>query len=147
MSPTSRHQNSFLFFFLRCPSHQGYLLSCAESVANQSDTKPIPDCVRWLFTPLGRQFFLSCDWSVKSENTDEVYTSQREPGRSAPWSVPIVSCARIKSEGLMRLDVLPADPIAQLHRCFCRKLLERAVHTLIQPQSDAEAGKHKSDSG
>lgn len=45
------------------------------------------------------------------------------------------------------LDVLPADPIAQLHRCFCRKLLERAVHTLIQPQSDSEAGKHKSDSG
>uniref|UniRef100_A0A3Q3WCL1 Sterol regulatory element-binding protein 2 n=1 Tax=Mola mola TaxID=94237 RepID=A0A3Q3WCL1_MOLML len=86
----------------------GYLLSCAESVANQS--KPIPDCLRWLFTPLGRQFFLSCDWSVMSESTDEVFTSRRDP----------------------------ADPIAQLHRCFCRKLLERAVHTLIQPQSDSE---------
>uniref|UniRef100_A0A8D3CUE8 Sterol regulatory element-binding protein 2 n=1 Tax=Scophthalmus maximus TaxID=52904 RepID=A0A8D3CUE8_SCOMX len=88
----------------------GYLLSCAESVASQSETKPIPECLRWLFTPLGRQFFLSCDWSVKSECSDDVYTSQREP----------------------------ADPIAQLHRCFCRKLLERAVHTLIQPQSDSE---------
>uniref|UniRef100_A0A8C3AT10 Sterol regulatory element-binding protein 2 n=1 Tax=Cyclopterus lumpus TaxID=8103 RepID=A0A8C3AT10_CYCLU len=88
----------------------GYLLSCAESVANQSETKPIPDCLRWLFTPLGRQFFLSCDWSVKSESSDGVYTSQREP----------------------------TDPIAQLHRCFCRKLLERAVHTLIQPQSGSE---------
>uniref|UniRef100_A0A671UMI7 Sterol regulatory element-binding protein 2 n=1 Tax=Sparus aurata TaxID=8175 RepID=A0A671UMI7_SPAAU len=87
----------------------GYLLSCAESVANQSETKPIPDCLRWLFTPLGRQFFLSCDWSVKSESTDGVYTSQRDP----------------------------ADPIAQLHRCFCRKLLERAVHTLIQEFSSA----------
>uniref|UniRef100_A0AAQ5YMC8 Sterol regulatory element-binding protein 2 n=1 Tax=Amphiprion ocellaris TaxID=80972 RepID=A0AAQ5YMC8_AMPOC len=87
-----------------------YLLGCAESVANQSETKPIPDCLRWLFTPLGRQFFLSCDWSVKSESSDGVYTSQREP----------------------------ADPIAQLHRCFCRKLLERAVHTLIQPQSDSD---------
>ncbi|XP_010752327.3 sterol regulatory element-binding protein 2 [Larimichthys crocea] len=97
----------------------GYLLSCAESVANQSETKPIPDCLRWLFTPLGRQFFLSCDWSVKSESTDGVYTSQRDP----------------------------ADPIAQLHRCFCRKLLERAVHTLIQPQSDSEAGKRKNESG
>ncbi|KAG8006415.1 Sterol regulatory element-binding protein 2, partial [Nibea albiflora] len=98
----------------------GYLLSCAESVANQSETKPIPDCLRWLFTPLGRQFFLSCDWSVKSESTDGVYTSQRDP----------------------------ADPIAQLHRCFCRKLLERAVHTLIQPQSDSDAGsKRKNDSG
>uniref|UniRef100_A0A3Q3VXT6 Sterol regulatory element-binding protein 2 n=1 Tax=Mola mola TaxID=94237 RepID=A0A3Q3VXT6_MOLML len=95
----------------------GYLLSCAESVANQS--KPIPDCLRWLFTPLGRQFFLSCDWSVMSESTDEVFTSRRDP----------------------------ADPIAQLHRCFCRKLLERAVHTLIQPQSDSEADKRKSDSG
>lgn len=45
------------------------------------------------------------------------------------------------------LDLPPADPIAQLHRCFCRKLLERAVHTLIQPQSDSEAGKRKNDSG
>ncbi|XP_034749101.1 sterol regulatory element-binding protein 2 isoform X2 [Etheostoma cragini] len=97
----------------------GYLLSCAESVANQSETKLIPDCLRWLFTPLGRQFFLSCDWSLKSESSDEVFTSQRDP----------------------------ADPIAQLHRCFCRKLLERAVHTLIQPQSDSEAGKRKNDSG
>ncbi|XP_031584558.2 sterol regulatory element-binding protein 2 [Oreochromis aureus] len=97
----------------------GYLLGCAESVANQSETKTIPDCLRWLFTPLGRQFFLSCDWSVKSENGDGVYTSQRDP----------------------------ADPIAQLHRSFCRKLLERAVHTLIQPQSDSEAEKRKNDSG
>ncbi|KAL7378745.1 hypothetical protein ABVT39_017832 [Epinephelus coioides] len=97
----------------------GYLLSCAESVANQSETKTIPDCLRWLFTPLGRQFFLSCDWSVKSESSDGLYTSQRDP----------------------------ADPIAQLHRCFCRKLLERAVHTLIQPQSDSEVGKHKNESG
>uniref|UniRef100_A0A8C5DNM7 Sterol regulatory element-binding protein 2 n=1 Tax=Gouania willdenowi TaxID=441366 RepID=A0A8C5DNM7_GOUWI len=84
----------------------GYLLSCAETVANQ-ETKPIPDSLRWLFTPLGKQFFLSCDWSVTSESSNGVYTSQRNP----------------------------ADPIAQLHRCFCRKLLERAVHTLIQPQS------------
>ncbi|KAK5856670.1 hypothetical protein PBY51_008251 [Eleginops maclovinus] len=97
----------------------GYLLSCAESVANQSEAKSIPDCLRWLFTPLGRQFFLSCDWSVKSESSDGVYTSQRDP----------------------------ADPIAQLHRCFCRKLLERAVHTLIQPQSDSEAGKRNNGSG
>ncbi|RVE69168.1 hypothetical protein OJAV_G00075060 [Oryzias javanicus] len=57
----------------------GYLLSCAESVANQPDTKPVPDCLRWLFTPLGRQFFLSCEWSVKSESSDSVYASQRDP--------------------------------------------------------------------
>ncbi|KAM6966577.1 sterol regulatory element-binding protein 2 [Tautogolabrus adspersus] len=97
----------------------GYLLSSAEAAANQSETKHIPDCLRWLFTPLGRQFFLSCDWSVRSESTVGVYTSERDP----------------------------VDPIAQLHRCFCRKLLERAVHTLIQPQSDSEGGKHKNDSG
>uniref|UniRef100_A0A673A3S2 Sterol regulatory element-binding protein 2 n=1 Tax=Sphaeramia orbicularis TaxID=375764 RepID=A0A673A3S2_9TELE len=97
----------------------GYLLSCAESVANQSDTKQIPDCLRWLFTPLGRQFFLGCDWSVKSESCDGVYTSQRDP----------------------------VDPVAQLHRGFCRKLLERAVHTLIQPQSESDTGKRKDDSG
>ncbi|XP_029014318.1 sterol regulatory element-binding protein 2 isoform X2 [Betta splendens] len=97
----------------------GYLLSCAEGVASLSETKPIPDCLRWLFTPLGRQFFLSCDWSVKSESSDCVYTSQRNS----------------------------VDPVAQLHRCFCRKLLERAVHTLIQPQSDSEADKRKLESG
>ncbi|KAK2833807.1 hypothetical protein Q5P01_017696 [Channa striata] len=97
----------------------GYLLSCAESGASQPETKPIPDCLRWLFTPLGRQFFLSCDWSVKPESSDSVYTSQRDP----------------------------ADPIAQLHRCFCKKLLERAVHTLITPQSDSETDKRKSESG
>uniref|UniRef100_A0A4W5PL11 Sterol regulatory element-binding protein 2 n=1 Tax=Hucho hucho TaxID=62062 RepID=A0A4W5PL11_9TELE len=91
----------------------GYLLSCAEGVGSQSDSKPIPDCLHWLFTPLGRQFFLSCDWSVKSESREDMYTSQRDP----------------------------ADPIAQLHRCFCEKLLERAVHSLIQPHTDMEAGK------
>ncbi|MEQ2279762.1 Sterol regulatory element-binding protein 2 [Ameca splendens] len=97
----------------------GYLIGCAESVANQSETKQIPDCLRWLFTPLGRQFFLSCDWSVKSDSIHEVFTSQRDP----------------------------ADPIAQLHQCFCRKLLERAVHTLIQPQSDSDAGGCKNNLG
>lgn len=63
--------NTILFISL-----QSYLLSCAENVA----TKPVPDCLHWLFTPLGRQFFLSCDWSVKSESTCEIYTSQRDPG-------------------------------------------------------------------
>uniref|UniRef100_A0A8C6SAS3 Sterol regulatory element-binding protein 2 n=1 Tax=Neogobius melanostomus TaxID=47308 RepID=A0A8C6SAS3_9GOBI len=96
-----------------------YLLSCAESVANQSETKSIPDSLRWLFKPLGRQFFLSCDWSVKSDSDDGVYTSQRDP----------------------------ADPLAQLHRGFCRKLLERAVHTLIQPQTDLDVDKRDNESG
>ncbi|XP_061892926.1 sterol regulatory element-binding protein 2 isoform X1 [Entelurus aequoreus] len=98
----------------------GYLLSCAESIASPSEAKQIPRCLRWLFTPLGRQFFLSCDWSLKSESIDVVFTSQRED---------------------------PADPMAQLHRCFCRKLLERAVHSLIQPQKDSEGGEHRTSSG
>ncbi|KAI1884577.1 hypothetical protein AGOR_G00227820 [Albula goreensis] len=97
----------------------GYILSCAESVACQSDSRPLPDWLRWLFTPLGRQFFLSCDWSVNSESREGVYTSQRDP----------------------------ADPISQLHRCFCEKLLERAVHSLIQPHSNTEANKHREESG
>ncbi|KAL7829926.1 hypothetical protein AOLI_G00308110 [Acnodon oligacanthus] len=97
----------------------GYLLSCAESLIGHSDSKPLPDSLRWLFTPLGRQFFLSCDWSVKPESSGGVYTSEREQ----------------------------ADPIAQLHRCFCEKLLERAVHTLIQPHTDTETSKHREESG
>ncbi|XP_018593949.1 sterol regulatory element-binding protein 2 isoform X2 [Scleropages formosus] len=97
----------------------GYLLSCAESVACQSDSRQPPDWLRWLFMPLARQFFLSCDWSVKSGIRDGVYTSQRDP----------------------------AEPIAQLHRCFCEKLLERAVHSLIQPHASIEANKCKDDAG
>ncbi|KAJ8283809.1 hypothetical protein COCON_G00026590 [Conger conger] len=84
----------------------GYLLSCVESMAfPSSDTTLLPDWLQWLFTPLGKQFFMSCDWSVKLSSREGVYTSQRDP----------------------------ADPIAQLHGCFCERLLERAVHTLIQP--------------
>uniref|UniRef100_A0A671PGT8 Sterol regulatory element-binding protein 2 n=1 Tax=Sinocyclocheilus anshuiensis TaxID=1608454 RepID=A0A671PGT8_9TELE len=93
----------------------GYLLSCAEALACQSDSKLLPDCLRWIFTPLGRQFFLSCDWSVRAESSEQIFTSQRDE----------------------------ADPITQLHRCFCEKLLERAVHTLIEPQSS----KHAEDAG
>ncbi|KAL2100975.1 hypothetical protein ACEWY4_002736 [Coilia grayii] len=97
----------------------GYLLNRAESVASQSDGKPIPDGLPWLFTPLGRQFFLSCDWSVKPESHEGVYKSKRDQ----------------------------ADPIAQLHGCFCEKLLERAVHSLIQPHTDSDINKCKDDSG
>uniref|UniRef100_A0A8B9J851 Sterol regulatory element-binding protein 2 n=1 Tax=Astyanax mexicanus TaxID=7994 RepID=A0A8B9J851_ASTMX len=93
----------------------GYLLNCAESLIGQSDSKTLPDSLHWLFTPLGRQFFLSCDWSVKPDSSRGVYTSEREQ----------------------------ADPIAQLHRCFCEKLLERAVHTLIQPHTDTETSKRE----
>uniref|UniRef100_A0A9J7X385 Sterol regulatory element-binding protein 2 n=1 Tax=Cyprinus carpio carpio TaxID=630221 RepID=A0A9J7X385_CYPCA len=85
-----------------------------RALAGQSDSKPLPDCLRWIFTPLGRQFFLSCDWSVRAESR------------------------------LTRVCVSLADPIAQLHRCFCEKLLERAVHTLIEPQSSKLCSCHVS---
>ncbi|KAM9434246.1 sterol regulatory element-binding protein 2 isoform 1-T1 [Clarias gariepinus] len=93
-----------------------YMLSCAESLF--PDSRP-PDSLRWLFTPLARQFFLSCDWSVKAENSDGVFSSER----------------------------LQVDPTAQLHRRFCEKLVERAIHTLIQPHADFESVKHKDESG
>ncbi|XP_062873389.1 sterol regulatory element-binding protein 2 [Trichomycterus rosablanca] len=92
-----------------------YMLSCAES--SYPDAKA-PDSLRWLFTPLARQFFLSCDWSVKPEG-EGAFTSERDP----------------------------VDPVAQLHRRFCEKLLERAVHTLLQPHTDPETRDHKKDSG
>lgn len=135
---------------------QGYLLSCAEGVASQSDSKPIPDCLHWLFTPLGRQFFLSCDWSVKSESREGVYTSQRDPGMDNKVNRrdnSVYRNALMQQLGLLIifpsffLSLPLADPIAQLHRCFCEKLLERAVHSLIQPHTDTEAGKPKNDSG
>uniref|UniRef100_W5N1W4 Sterol regulatory element-binding protein 2 n=1 Tax=Lepisosteus oculatus TaxID=7918 RepID=W5N1W4_LEPOC len=63
----------------------GHLLGCAEAMACQSDARQIPDWLRWLFTPLGRQFFLGCDWSVKSGAQEGFYTSQRDPGcRTCP---------------------------------------------------------------
>ncbi|KAG9338808.1 hypothetical protein JZ751_025245 [Albula glossodonta] len=92
------------FRFSCLPAH---LLRCAEGVSFPSDTKLPPDWLHWLYSPLGKQFFLSCDWSVKFSSQEGVYTSQRNP----------------------------ADPIAQLHRCFCERLLERAVLTLVQPFS------------
>ncbi|KAJ8384121.1 hypothetical protein AAFF_G00208230 [Aldrovandia affinis] len=95
----------------------GYLLNCAESVAFPSDATPLPDRLHWLFTPLGKQFFLSCDWSVKFNNRERMYTSARDP----------------------------ADPTAQLHRCFCEKLLERAVHALAQPVSGPDADTSQED--
>lgn len=73
------------------------------------------------------------------------------PPREIQVCAELLSCRSSKLHYLSavnRVDVLPAaDPVAQLHRCFCRKLLERAVHTLIQPQSDSQADQRTSDSG
>lgn len=77
---THIHTNTVIIMCLSLS--QGYLLSCAESLACQSDSKPLPDCLRWIFTPLGRQFFLSCDWSVRSESSEQIFTSQRDEGKT-----------------------------------------------------------------
>lgn len=117
-------------------------------MVSQTDAKSVPDCLRWLFTPLGRQFFLSCDWSLQSGNIADIYTSQRDPGNKV-----LCTCVGVDDvfdfvfHPLKLFFFFSADPIAQLHRCFCRKLLERAVQTLIQPQSDSEVNVSKNDSG
>ncbi|XP_072568129.1 sterol regulatory element-binding protein 2-like [Paramormyrops kingsleyae] len=101
----------------RCSFLPAYMLSRAQNTACQSDCRPHPDWLHWLSTPLGRQFFLSCDWSVRSSSLEDMYTSQRDP----------------------------ADSISQLHRCFCQKLLERAVWALIQPRP--QMAVQENDSG
>ncbi|XP_028671153.2 sterol regulatory element-binding protein 2 [Erpetoichthys calabaricus] len=94
----------------------GYLLGCAEAVVSQTDSRTLPDSLCWLFSPLGHRFFLSCEWSVKSATRDSLYTSYRDP----------------------------VDPIAQVHRAFCEKLLERAVHSLIKPDSNLDPAREES---
>ncbi|KAJ8263958.1 hypothetical protein GJAV_G00143520 [Gymnothorax javanicus] len=84
----------------------GYLLSCAERVAFPSSDTTLPsDWLHWLFTPMGKQFFLTCNWSVKFGCREVMYSSQRDP----------------------------ANPVSLLQGCFCASLLERAVHCLTQP--------------
>ncbi|MGH0187983.1 UNVERIFIED_CONTAM: hypothetical protein FKN15_027103 [Acipenser sinensis] len=63
-----------------CNCLTGYLLSCAEGVApHLSDPRPAPDSLRWLFSPLGRQFFLSCDWTALL-HLCKAMQSEAEPG-------------------------------------------------------------------
>lgn len=70
-----------LYILFSLSLSQGYLLRCVESVAfPSSDASLLPDWLHWLFSPLGKQFFMSCDWSVKFSSREGVFTSQRDPG-------------------------------------------------------------------
>ncbi|GCC33358.1 sterol regulatory element-binding protein 2-like [Chiloscyllium punctatum] len=71
-----------------------------------------PGTRHWLFHPLGRQFFVECDWSLKSTPRESLFSSLRNP----------------------------IDPVAQVNQAFCENLLERAVCSLLKPETE-EAGE------
>ncbi|XP_025894044.1 sterol regulatory element-binding protein 2 [Nothoprocta perdicaria] len=94
----------------RCGGKLGFLasyfLSQAQSLCS-SERSAIPDSLRWLCHPLGQKFFVERSWTVKSAAKESLYCTQRNP----------------------------ADPIAQVHQAFCENLLERAVDSLVKPQT------------
>eukprot|EP00075_Anas_platyrhynchos_P020465 XP_027309718.1 sterol regulatory element-binding protein 2 isoform X2 [Anas platyrhynchos] len=97
----------------RCGGKLGFLasyfLSQAQSLCS-SERSAIPDSLRWLCHPLGQKFFVERSWTVKSAAKESLYCTQRNP----------------------------ADPIAQVHQAFCENLLERAVDSLVKPQTRKE---------
>ncbi|XP_066039690.1 sterol regulatory element-binding protein 2 isoform X1 [Chamaea fasciata] len=97
----------------RCGGKLGFLasyfLSQAQSLCS-SERSAIPDSLRWLCHPLGQKFFVERSWTVKSAAKESLYCTQRNP----------------------------ADPIAQVHQAFCENLLERAVDSLVKPQTREE---------
>ncbi|XP_042200848.1 sterol regulatory element-binding protein 2 [Callorhinchus milii] len=66
------------------------------------------DTFHWLFHRLGRQFFVNYDWSVKSTRSESLYSSPRNP----------------------------VDPVAQVNQAFCENLLEKAVYSLVRPETE-----------
>ncbi|XP_069593141.1 sterol regulatory element-binding protein 2 [Ranitomeya imitator] len=80
-----------------------YFLGCAQS----SDTEALPETLRWLTHPLGKNFFISSNWTVKAAAKESMYSSSRNP----------------------------ADPIAQINRAFCESLLEKALYALAKPEA------------
>ncbi|POI34580.1 hypothetical protein CIB84_001667 [Bambusicola thoracicus] len=104
----------------RCGGKLGFLasyfLSQAQSLCS-SERSAIPDSLRWLCHPLGQKFFVERSWTVKSAAKESLYCTQRNP----------------------------ADPIAQVHQAFCENLLERAVDSLVKPQTRKEVGGQEED--
>ncbi|XP_072276315.1 sterol regulatory element-binding protein 2 [Pyxicephalus adspersus] len=84
-----------------------YFLGCAQSKNSTSESDSLPECLRWLAHPMGKDFFVSFNWSLKSTAKESLYSSSRNP----------------------------ADPIAQIHRTFCESLLEKALYSLAKPES------------
>uniref|UniRef100_A0A8C9G6R0 Sterol regulatory element-binding protein 2 n=1 Tax=Pavo cristatus TaxID=9049 RepID=A0A8C9G6R0_PAVCR len=104
----------------RCGGKLGFLasyfLSQAQSLCS-SERSAIPDSLRWLCHPLGQKFFVERSWTVKSAAKESLYCTQRNP----------------------------ADPIAQVHQAFCENLLERAVDSLVKPQTRKEVVGQEED--
>ncbi|XP_071984187.1 sterol regulatory element-binding protein 2 isoform X1 [Engystomops pustulosus] len=84
-----------------------YFLGCAQSGSSSNDTDSLPESLRWLTHPLGKQFFINSNWTVKTASKESIYSSSRNP----------------------------ADPIAQIHRAFCESLLEKALYALAKPEA------------
>nr|XP_014353985.1 PREDICTED: sterol regulatory element-binding protein 2 [Latimeria chalumnae] len=85
-----------------------YFLRQAQQLC-QSERTSVPDSLPWLLHPLGHRFFMECDWSLCSTARD----------------------------GLYSVSGNPADPLVQVQRAFCENLLERAVHSLLNPEDGA----------
>ncbi|NXD17369.1 SRBP2 protein, partial [Nothocercus nigrocapillus] len=104
----------------RCGGKLGFLasyfLSQAQSLCS-SERSAIPDSLRWLCHPLGQKFFVERSWTVKSAAKESLYCTQRNP----------------------------ADPIAQVHQAFCENLLERAVDSLVKPQTGKVVGQDEEE--
>nr|XP_033785246.1 sterol regulatory element-binding protein 2 isoform X2 [Geotrypetes seraphini] len=88
-----------------------YFLSRAQSLCPGSEGSTVPDSLGWLTHPLGRRFFLDCNWSIKGAAKESMYSSPRNP----------------------------ADPVVQVHRAFCETLLERAIYSLVKPEASKAA--------
>ncbi|XP_063282430.1 sterol regulatory element-binding protein 2 [Pelobates fuscus] len=83
-----------------------YFLGCAIDTSISSDKDSLPESLRWLSHPLGKHFFIDCNWTVKSASRESLYSSSRSL----------------------------ADPVAQIHRSFCEFLLEKALYSLAKPE-------------
>ncbi|XP_067875493.1 sterol regulatory element-binding protein 2 [Heterodontus francisci] len=88
-----------------------YFLRRAQQVY-QSPGGSEPGTQHWLFHPLGCQFFVDCNWSLKSAPRGSLFSSLRNP----------------------------VDPVAQVNQAFRENLLERAVYSLLKPETE-EAGE------
>ncbi|XP_029446132.1 sterol regulatory element-binding protein 2 [Rhinatrema bivittatum] len=88
-----------------------YFLNRAQSLYPGLESSALPDSLRWLTHPLGRRFFLDCNWSIKGAAKESLYSAPRNP----------------------------ADPIVQVHRAFCETLLERAMYSVVKPEASKTA--------
>ncbi|XP_069508877.1 sterol regulatory element-binding protein 2 [Ambystoma mexicanum] len=83
-----------------------YFLSRAQNLCSSQESGSVPDSLRWLSHPLGKQFFAEHDCSARGTFRDSLYSSPRNP----------------------------VDPIAQVHRAFCESLLKNAMYSLVKPE-------------